>query len=150
MSQLTRQYESDYDGWLQTNLALLRERRFAELDLEHLIEEMDEMGKKARQELANRMVILLAHLLKWSYQPAHICSSWRGSILEQRLQIKRELRFSPSLKPYLPEAVADAYGDAVQLASKETGLSHSLFPDHCPYDIADILDDDYFPSSKAL
>lgn len=148
MQNLTQLYETDYDAWFQSNLKLLRQARFSELDLRHLIEELEDMSKKSRRELANSMVILLAHLLKWQYQPTNISSSWRGSILEQRLQIRRELKFSPSLKPYLPEAIEDAYPDALKLASKETGIKLDIFPQPCNYPLEDILDEDYFPASK--
>ncbi len=146
MPNLAKLYESDYDAWFQANLNLLRNSQFTELDLEHFIEELEDMSKKSRRELANRMVILLAHLLKWQYQPTNISSSWRGSILEQRLQIKRELRFSPSLKPYLPDAVLNAYPDAIELASKETGLDKNVFPKTCTYSIEQILAEDFFPA----
>jgi len=147
MQNLSELYEKDYDAWFQSNLELLRHSQFAELDLVHLIEEIEEMSKKSRRELANRMVILLAHLLKWQYQPTHISSGWRDSILEQRLQIKRELRFSPSLKSYLSDAVLDAYSDAIKLASKETGLDKGIFPITCNYSIEKILAEDFFPIS---
>ena len=133
MTHLTSLYETDYDAWLQSNLDLLRQARFDELDLHHLIEEMEEMGRIERGELSSRMVILIAHLLKWQFQPTHRSSSWRGSIAEQRIKLIRRLRLSPSLKSYLPEAIEDAYGDALELAAEETGLHPTLFPKQCPY-----------------
>ncbi len=59
------------------------------------------MAKRDRRELLSRIVILLAHLLKWQYQPAHRSNSWRGSIVEQRYQIEKQLEDSPSLKNQL-------------------------------------------------
>jgi len=145
MSNLAELYDSDYDSWLQQNLELLRQCRFEELDIQHLIEEMEDMGKKERADLGSRLLILVAHLLKWQFQPTHRCSSWRGSIAEQRIKILRRLRLSPSLRPHLPGAIAEAYSDAVELATDETGLDHGVFPGQCPYTPEELLDRAFLP-----
>ena len=93
-------YEADFNGWIQAHIALLKESRFNEMDTCHLIEELEEMAKKNKNELVNRLVILLAHLLKWQYQPAYRSNSWRFSIDEQRDQICAGLLEEfPSLMP---------------------------------------------------
>lgn len=138
-------YEHDIHAWTQKTAELLKQRRFQDLDLEHLIEELESMGRRDRQALVSRLKTLLAHLLKWQYQLAHRCSSWRGSILEQRLQIRDLLQDCPSLKPFLAAAVAAAYLDGARLASKETGLPLAQFPDRPPYALAGLLEDDWLP-----
>ena len=148
-SKLERLYQTDYDAWLHSNLELLRQSRFDELDTPHLIEEMEDMGRKERGELSSRMVILIAHLLKWQYQPTHRSSGWRGSVAEQRIRIRRRLDLSPSLKPYLPTAISDAYRDAVELASDETGLDPATFPSHCPYTAEQMLDRRFWPEHQS-
>lgn len=145
MKTLTELYELDYDAWLARNLELLRASRFDELDLDHLIEEMEDMGRKDRAELGSRVLVLVAHLLKWQFQPAHRSASWRGSIAEQRVRILRRLRLGLSLKPYLSQAIAETYADAVELAAAETGLDPSVFPADCPYRPAQLLDKGFLP-----
>ncbi|HSO83760.1 DUF29 family protein [Thiocapsa sp.] len=71
----------------------------------------------------------------------HCCS-----IIEQRKQIQRQIQSSPSVKPYVPEAVEDAYPDAVDIAARETLLSPERFPQTCPYAIDRILDFDFYPN----
>ena len=138
-------YDYDIHAWTQATAALLRQQRFHELDIEHLVEELETMGRRDRQELVSRLKILLGHLLKWQYQPAHRSGSWRGSILEQRLRLRDLLEDSPSLQPFLAEAAGSAYGDGVQLASRETGLPIGHFPAAMPYALNDLLDDDWLP-----
>ncbi len=70
---------------------------------------------------------------------------WRGSIAEQRVRILRRLRLSPSLKPYLPQAIAETYADAVDLAAEETGLDPGVFPAACPYRSEELLDRSFLP-----
>jgi hypothetical protein len=140
-------YQQDYHAWITGQIALLRQGRSQEIDAAALAEELEAMGRRERNELVNRVIILIAHLLKWQYQPAHRASSWRGSIVEQRVQIRRELRLSPSRIPFFDEAMQLAYPDAVHIATKETGLPLSLFPERCPYSQTQTLDDDYWPKA---
>lgn len=140
-------YQADYHAWLIAQADLLRQGRVGDIDPDLLAEELEAMGRRERNELVGRLIILLAHLLKWEYQAAHRSSGWRGSIVEQRVQVGRELRLSPSLKPFLPQAIDEAYPDALRIATKETGLPAAVFPPACPYSQAEILDDDFWPSA---
>ncbi len=90
-------YEKDFYGWLEHTIDLLKQGRLSELNTEILIDELESMAKRDRRELLSRLVILLAHLLKWQYQSTHRCNRWRGSIVEQRYQIQKQLEDSPSL-----------------------------------------------------
>lgn len=141
-------YDTDIHAWTRQTAELLKQRRFQDIDVERLIEELESMGRRDRQEIISRLKILLAHLLKWQYQPAHRCGSWRGSLLEQRLRIRDLLHDSPSLKTFLPEAVAAAYADGARLASQETGISLDRFPEQSPYAPDLLLDDDWFPDGN--
>lgn len=145
MNALSELYKNDFHAWALQTAALIRQHKFEELNIEDLAEELASMGKKERAEVANRLVILLAHLLKWQYQPAYRSASWRGSLIEQRKQILRQLQQSPSIKPYFSEATTDAYPDAVDLASRETLLNSDNFPPDCPYSEDQILDYDFYP-----
>ncbi len=138
-------YEQDFYAWINSQINLLREGRVQELDRELLIEELEDMGRYHRNELVSRLIVLIAHLLKWQYQPEHRSSSWRGSIIEQRVQIERNIGFSPSLKPFINEAIDNAYPSAIRIACKETGIKKSIFPKQCPYQKQDLLNDDYWP-----
>ena len=153
MNEATTLYEQDFYGWIQHHIALLQQRQFADLDVDLLIEELDSMAKRDKHELVSHFIILLAHLLKWQFQLQSLTElwqtfqghSWRSSIREQRVQILEQLEMSPSLKPHLLEAVNKAYPKAVKLASDETGFSMKTFPDTCPYTLAQLLDERFFP-----
>ena len=120
-------------AWALKNAELLRQGRFAEMDLEHVVEELDELMGNTRRELYRRLRVLLAHLLKWQHQPAERSGGWAGTIRTQRQDIARLFKDNPSLKRYLPEELRDAYGDAVELAAAETGEPIGAFPATCPY-----------------
>ncbi len=138
-------YNSDFYAWTQTQAKTLKAGIWDALDIENLVEEIETLGRQERQELQNRLGILLGHLLKWQYQPGHRSNSWRSTMREQRRRIDQLLADSPSLKPFLPEAVARAYQDGLDLAVRETGLSYDAFPEDCPYSFTQVLAPDFLP-----
>lgn len=71
--------------------------------------------------------------------------SWKGSIVEYRRRIRKTLKDSPSLKPYLEEVLAECYADAAEPASAETGLLVETFPQLCIYTSVEVLDSDFRP-----
>lgn len=143
MTTLSILYEQDFSLWLKSHIGLLKEAKFNELDIDHLIDELESMGKRDKRELVSRFIILIAHLLKWQYQYEKQSTSWRSSIIEQRKKIAYLLKNEPGLKPYIPEAIDNAYADAVDLASEETELPLSTFPTICPYSQQQLLDKFY-------
>jgi len=101
------------------------------------------LGSQKRSELENRLAILLGHLIKWDLQPRLRGKSWRLTIKEQRIQIKKLIRKNPSLKSYLSEAIADGFELALVLAEKETRLKPKDLPKECPYSVEQIFDDNF-------
>lgn len=138
-------YERDFYGWSQEQAALLRAGRLTELDTLNLLEEIEEMGRNAENELLSRLEVLFIHLLKWRFQPARRGRSWQLSIAGQRRKIARRLERSPSLKHKLPGILVDAYGDAVLGAERETGLDASVFPAESPWTFEQIMDAAFLP-----
>ncbi|MBK5970488.1 MULTISPECIES: DUF29 domain-containing protein [Thiorhodovibrio] len=153
MTNLATLYDTDYSQWAQRNAELLHARRFEELDIAHLLEELSDMSKSDRRELHSRLLILIAHLLKWEHQYQTLAErwrefkgdSWRTTIIEQRKQLATLLRQSPGLKAAIEGTIAAVYPDAVDLAAKETRLPLESFPSICPYSQAQIFDDDFYP-----
>lgn len=138
-------YREDFHAWALHNAQLLREGRLTEIDIENIAEELEDMGGSKERELESRLGVLLAHLLKWVYQPERRGNSWTATIEEQRRRIERVLRKNPSLKAKLPENFQDAYGDARLIASRETGFPKSRFPETCPFSLEQTLNDGYWP-----
>lgn len=140
-------YHADVVAWAQEQARLLREGQFGALDIEHLAEEIEDVGKSEKRELRSRMTILLAHLLKWRHQPERRGSSWRRTIQEQRRQVASCLEQTPSLKPDLRDADwwAGVWADALDNATRETGYWYDAFPESCPWSEDEVLQHDFWP-----
>lgn len=138
-------YNLDIIQWAEQQAKFLRAGKFNNLDLSHLAEEIEDVGKSEQRELVSRMAILVAHLLKWKFQPTRQCSSWEKTIKVQRRDIARRLKKTPSLKLNLrdPEWLEDVFGDAIIVFIKETNLD---YPDNVNWTTDQILNKEFYPS----
>jgi hypothetical protein len=156
MTKLTQLYEQDYTAWAEANAALLKAGRFDAIDIEHLLEELSDMGKSEQRGLESRLRVLLTHLLKWQFQYAQLADrwqefdgrSWQNTIVHQRIELKILMRKYPGMKRLWIPAVQDAYTDARELAAEESGLPIETFPVACPYTDEAILDKTFFPPNE--
>lgn len=138
-------YESDFYAWAMKNAELIRQGRLAEVDAEHIAEELESMGRSERRELVSRLAVLLAHLLKWQHQPEKRGHSWRYTIKEQRRAVERLLQDSPSLRAGLQGYLEEAHEDAILEAARDTGLDETAFPVTCPFTLEQALDSEFWP-----
>jgi hypothetical protein len=112
-------YEEDETAWLETMAQLVSERRLDDLDFEHLSEYLLDMARRDRREVYSRMVVLLTHLLEWDFQPDRRSGSWRGTIFEQRRELRLLLE-SGVLRAHAIATLPEAYQEARQQAAAET------------------------------
>ncbi|PZD73585.1 hypothetical protein C1752_02066 [Acaryochloris thomasi RCC1774] len=152
----TTLYEQDFVTWAETTAQLLQQRKFSNIELESLIEEIQDLARRDRRQLQSRLSELLLHLLKWQYQPEFRSypqtenswneNSWARSIDKQRDGIRDLLKDSPSLKALISESLDECYTRARKGAARETRKSIEVFPTLCPYQESQILDDNFWPN----
>ena len=138
-------YDEDFALWITETAQLLRVRRFDEIDIEHLVEEIEAMAGRDRRELENRLAVLIKHLLKWEHQATRRSGSWQSTIITQRGALEGILEQSPSLRRAVPAAVARVYRRAAAAAAAETRVPADSFPRECPYSPEQILDGTFLP-----
>lgn len=140
-------YDTDFFVWTQEQAALLRDGKARDLDWEHLAEEIESLGKSDRRALASHLAGLVLHLLKWRYQPERRQTgySWYSTIVEHRRQIALIVDDSPSLRRAQADLLTHEYPHARKQASGETRLDLTTFPPTCPWTLAQVLDDDFWP-----
>ena len=143
-------HDDDFVLWSQEQARLLREGRFGHLDVAHLVDAVEALGHGQREAIEHRMIVLLAQLLKWKYQPGERSANWRASIGEQRRQIAGSIRKSPSLRGYPAEIFERCYPSGRLRAAEETGIDPMLFPDRTPFELAEALDDGFLPREPDL
>jgi hypothetical protein len=130
-------YETDFHAWVLEQAERLRAGE--PIDAENIAEELETLGRSEEQQLVNRLAVLLAHMLKYEFQPDKPTPSWTATMKEQRKRVDRLLRKMPSLRSKLDESITDAYGIAITFASVETGIVEEDFPSKCAYTVQEIL-----------
>ena len=138
LEALAALYEADETAWLEATADLVRDGRLDQVDLGTLAEYLTDMARRDRREVTSRLGILLAHLLKWRYQPDQRSRSWRGTVEIQRQELA-ELLDSGVLRNHADAVLDKAYANGVRQAAAESGLPESTFPDDCPYSLDDVL-----------
>lgn len=136
-------YENDFYAWTQQQAHLLKAGQIHQIDGQNIAEEIADMGRSEKRQLASRLEILIMHLLKWQFQSNLRSRSWQLNIKEQRLRLDQLLQENPSLQSSLTEVINKVYPLATISAERETGIY--LFPETCPYELTEILSAEFFP-----
>jgi sulfite reductase beta subunit-like hemoprotein len=141
-------YEEDFYVWTQRQAELLRARRFADLDLEHLIEEVAELGDTKLSAVLNNARVVMEHLLKLQHSPAtDPRNGWRATVREHRSRLEIEL--TPRLREIVQQELPRVFRIARKSAAEsmrdhgEHGAADAL-PETCPY-TADQITGDWLP-----
>ncbi|MBR8831433.1 MAG: hypothetical protein N5P05_000918 [Chroococcopsis gigantea SAG 12.99] len=138
-------YEKDFALWLATTAEKLKERRFDEVDLYNLVEEIEDIGKGTRRSLESFLQRVLEHLLKvayWHSERERNLDHWLDEIYNFREEIIPILGDSPSLKPYLEEIFPMVYANAVKKVKARWKFD---VPAGCPFTVEQILSLDWTP-----
>jgi Domain of unknown function DUF29 len=143
---LKADYDTDFYAWTQSQADALRAKNWAVLDLDHLAEEIESLGKSDRRAIVSHLERLLLHLLKWGHDPAREPRrGWQLTVRHARREIAQLLADSPSLHSYPAERLADAYRHARGDAAIDTGLPLATFPEVCPWPVEQVLAEDFWP-----
>jgi hypothetical protein len=141
-------YEADFYLWVERQAELLRKSRFRDLDLAHLIEEVEDLGASQRNEVFGRSQRIMQHLLKLQFSPAtEPRAGWEHTVDDQRDRL--ELTITASLRAELERTLAERYARSRRRAAKDLaryGETPDL-PVDCPYTVEQILDLDWFPGN---
>jgi predicted YcjX-like family ATPase len=138
-------YDRDFQAWTEQQARALKARRASDIDWANVAEEIESLGRAEKNEIKQRLMRLVQHLLKWEFQPGKRSHSWQSTISAQRTHIQGIIESSPSLRDFPNEVAERAYEHARRQASLETGLALNVLPAALPYAVNDILRDDFFP-----
>ena len=139
-------YDTDFAEWTRRTAGQLRRGRPAEVDLEHVAQEIEDLGKGERSAVRSQLRRMLVHLMKARIQPERAGASWRGSVANARIEILDHFGDSPSLRKHAESNLQRIYREAVELALVETNLDGRVanpdIPEECPYTLDALLEGD--------
>ncbi len=144
---ISQLYAADETAWLEAMAEAAHQGRVESLDLSHLAEYLSDMARRDRREVRSRLVVLMTHVLKWSYQPELRTRGWLASVVEQRQELN-QIAGGGVLRTHAVAVLSEAYNEAVERAMAETGLALDTFPPSCPYSLTELLAIELEPSAE--
>ena len=138
-------YEQDFYAWAKAQAELLRAGHYSDLDLEHLVEEVDDLGESLKRSVRSRIRTTIEHLLKLEHSPARDPrAGWYDTILAQRSDLLDELTASirREVEPTLPDLYDRARQNAAtSLRQHGERAAADALPATCPYTLDQITGD---------
>ncbi len=132
LAKVKNLYDQDFALWIEATVKQLKSGNLSQVDLENLIEEMESLGKSQRKAVDNFLTRLLEHLLKRCYVVLPDCyRGWEIEIRNFRKELKKEFKYSPSLKRFMIEILEECYREALEAVKED--YPDSNFPDVCPF-----------------
>jgi Domain of unknown function DUF29 len=142
-------YEEDFPLWAERQAALLRARRFDELDLDNLIEEVEDLSRRERDTVESHVETILEHLLKLELSSAERPRrGWLVTVDKQRAKLAREL--TATLRNHLEAELPALYAGLRRPVARQLEKDHvraDALPTACPYPLEQILDPDWYPDN---
>ncbi len=133
-------YDQDFYRWTRETAAALRDGRFSGVDIEHVAEEIEDMGKRDLRAVVSRLQRILEHKLKLELIEGQTREfnqrNWRHTVNQQQIHLGRILRDSPSLKARIPELPPEAYEAAARIIAGDYPV---VPPTECPWTVEDVL-----------
>ena len=145
-------YEDDFYAWSREQAALLRDRRFDELDLEHLIEEVEDLGGALKRSVRSRIGTIMVHLLKLEHSPAQDSrGGWYDTVITQRRDLVEEL--TPTIRREVESDFRRLYDRARADAAKSLRVHREAeaadaLPADCVYTFEQVIGD-WWPEESA-
>jgi len=139
-------YDMDPLRWSQEQAALLRAGRLNALDYEHILEELEDMGREQKLALQSLLRQILIHLLKLERSPATAPrGKWVDELVESRAQAQTRLEDTPSLAHYAEDLFRKAWQQGRRGAAKsfQAHGEQVEIPEQCPYSLEQSLDIDF-------
>jgi hypothetical protein len=147
LQMTTPDYDTDFYAWTQAQTQALQVKDCPVLDVAHRAEVIETLGMNEKRTMSRQLQRLLAHLLKWRYQPSHRTPSWRRTIRQARDAIADVMEGSHSLHIHPAQRVPLTYRRARRDAADDTGLPLARFPEACPWPVEQVLDEDFWPEA---
>ncbi|MCE2663002.1 MAG: DUF29 domain-containing protein [Microcystis sp. M53603_WE2] len=149
LAKVKNLYNQDFALWIEATVKQLKSGDLSQVDLENLIEEVESLGKSQRKAVDNFLTRLLEHLLKRCYVVLPDCyRGWEIEIRNFRKELKKEFKYSPSLKRFMIEILEECYREALEAVKED--YPDSNFPDVCPFaeDIDGLLNHKFWEYEK--
>ena len=127
-------YEHDLAAWACEQADILRRRDWEKLDIEHVIEEIEDLGGQLRREVKSLLRVIIEHLLAIDMRtlpdqkaddPSYV-KHWTDEIANHRLRVVEELNDQPGTKHYLERMITQTWPGCVDVVARKIAAIERL------------------------
>lgn len=148
-------YRNDFYAWTRDQAQALRRlaetRPNVEVDWEHLIEEVEDLGKADLRAVESQLRRAIEPCLKLAYSRADAPRrGWLNSIDDGRAKIGD--RMTPSLRPDAQARLDHLYQQVLRRVRRDLEAfgeaeAAATLPPRCPFGFDELVDSDWYPES---
>jgi len=145
VNDLKQLHDLDDAQWLEETVSLLKKHQFQQLDLDHLIEELEDLGREKKNTVASLLEKIIRHLLLlqyWTRESEYNAVHWQEEIYNFRTQLGRKI--TTNLSNYLEKELNSIYQDALGFVKIKT-VNSVVFPPDCPYSLEQLFERSWLP-----
>lgn len=138
-------YEIDDSLWLEETIKLLKKKRLNDLDLGNLIEELEALSKSQYQSVKSWLYRIIIHILfleYWTEEYERNYRYWCSEIAAFRFDLNN--RLTTNFKNKLTQELETIYQKSIKNVQLKSGLELNIFPQKCPYNLEQLLDDNWY------
>lgn len=134
-------YDRDILAWSEYQAGLLRRlargERVNDLDWQHVVEEIEDVGLSELHSVESYLDLILLHLLKVHAWPgSESVNHWLAEVVAFQGNARR--RFAPSMRQRI--ALESIYQGAIeQIAVLNSGQAPAQWPEACPFTLDQLL-----------
>lgn len=142
MTNIKQLHDRDFNLWIEKTIEVIKSKDVKNMDWDHLLEEIEDMGASQKRALDSYVQRLIEHILKlryWHSEQERNERGWRSEVVNFRNRINRILEKNPSLKNYLQSEYSANYQDAVSAMAEKFEI-----PNESYVAVEKIMEKDYF------
>jgi hypothetical protein len=143
-------YELDSLAWYENTLAQIKNNQLNELDLESLGEVLENLVRDTKRSGESYLRQIIIHLLLIEYWESERINyrHWAAEIVNFRSELETDM--TKNLRKHLGLVKENIYQKALRYVLTKTGLNKAIFPTQCPYNLEQLLENDWFPDNINL
>ena len=143
-------YKLDYLAWYESTLEQIKNNQLNELDLESLSEVLENLVRDTKRSGESYLRQVMIHLLLIEYWQSESLNRrhWAAEIVNFRSELETDM--TTNLRKHLALVKENIFQKALRYVITKTGLNKAIFPTQCPYNLEQLLENDWFPDNINL
>ncbi|MBL1209146.1 DUF29 domain-containing protein [Geminocystis sp. GBBB08] len=143
-------YNEDDLAWYEATLKQIKNRNLTALDLDSLEEVLENLVRDIKRSGESYLKQIIIHLLLIEYWEIEKINHrhWAAEVTNFRDELDTDM--TKNLHKHLDKEKENIYQKSVKYVVIKTGLNKNILPPQCPYNLEQLLAENWFPDNFNL